>query len=230
MTPTELGSHLWPNIKWDWYHRLWCEEFAQSLETHGNVISSSPPGSGKTQFWSILVPTYLIYRDAMTHAILTANSDGLARLAAGEVLRAVQSPAFQEVCPLELTTATGTCFTVAGNDGRPTLHSAGIRGQLTGHRAQYLIFDDLLKSLGEAYSDTVRESVWSNFNSAAETRLLPTGQIFGIHTRWHLDDPIGKLLKRARENPNARQFRYINLAATNRHGESFIEDTSDHSN
>jgi hypothetical protein len=226
MGPIELEQSINHSYVPDWYHDLQQEEFLRALDSGGNVCCSAWPGSGKTAIWSIIVPTYLIYRDPMTHIILTANSDGLARLAAGEVLRRIQSPAFQEVCPLELTTATGTTFTVAGNDGRPTLHSAGIRGQLTGHRCQYLIFDDLLKSLSEAYSETVRETVWSAFNSAAETRLLPGGQIFGIHTRWHLDDPIGKLLKRARENPHARQFRYINLAATNLHCESYIEDTA----
>ena len=226
MTLIELEQLINSSYKPDWYHYLEQEEVLGALDSGGNVISSSPPGTGKTAFFSIILPTYLIYRDPMTHIILTANSDSLARLAAQEVLRRIQSPVFQDVCPLELTTATGTTFTVAGNDGRPTLHSAGIRGQLTGHRAQYLLFDDLLKSLSEAYSETVRETVWSAFNSAAETRLLPTGQIFGIHTRWHLDDPIGKLLKRARSNKHARQFRYINLAATNLHGESYIEDTS----
>jgi hypothetical protein len=222
----ELAKHISPNYEPDWYHELWAEETEAALDGGGNVLSSAWPGSGKTQFFSILLPTYLICRDPMTHVILTANSDALARLAATEVKRAVLSPAFQELCPVELTKATENTFMVAGNDGRPTLHSAGVRGQLTGHRAKYLIFDDLLKSLSEAYSQTVRETVWSNFNSAAETRLLPSGQIFGIHTRWHLDDPIGKLMKRARENSRARQFRYINLSATNLQGESFIEDTS----
>src|SRR5205823_11830319 len=56
----------------------------------------------------------------------------------------------------KLVTGVQTCalpifpslqFQVKGNDGRPTLHSAGINGQLTGHRAKLLIFDDLIKSL-----------------------------------------------------------------------------------
>jgi hypothetical protein len=226
MKPLELACHLWPNYEPDWYHELFEEEYLYARETKGNLIASAWPGSGKTQFFSILIPVYEIYSDPMTHIIETMNSDSLARLGGSEVMRSILSPAFQEICPLELVQATGTQFMVAGNDGRPTLHCAGIRGQLTGHRANVLILDDLLKSLGEAYSETVRETVWSAFNSAAETRLLPQGQIYGIHTRWHLDDPIGCLLKRARANPRARQFRYINLSATNLHSESYIEDTS----
>jgi hypothetical protein len=57
------------------------------------------------------------------------------------------------------------------------MHAAGITGQLTGQRADYLISDDLIKSQSEAYSEVVRERTWANFSSAAETRLLPEGKI-----------------------------------------------------
>jgi len=62
----------------------------------------------------------LISEDQGTHIISLANSDGLARMAAGNILRIVQSPSFQDVCPLELDKATEQQFLVRGNDGRPT--------------------------------------------------------------------------------------------------------------
>jgi hypothetical protein len=58
----------------------------------------------------------------------------------------------------------------------------------------------------------VRERTWANFSNAAETRLLPDGKIVGIQTRWHLDDPIGRLLRRAEQDKRARQFLYVSLA------------------
>jgi predicted phage terminase large subunit-like protein len=215
-----------PGYKPDWYHSLIIETLERAVSESRSVLCAAPPGSGKTEVFSILFPSWLIAEDPATHIISLANSDGLSRMAAGNILRIVQSPQFQEVCPLELDKATEQQFLIRGNDGRPTLHSAGISGQLTGHRARHLIFDDLLKSMSEAYSETVRERVWSNFSSAAETRLLPDGQIFGIHTRWHMADPIGKLIARADSNPDARQFLYICLAATNNGSQSFISDTA----
>lgn len=222
----EYIQHVKPAYKPDWYHSLIIETLERAVSESRSVLCAAPPGSGKTEVFSILFPSWLIAEDPATHIISLANSDGLSRMAAGNILRIVQSPQFQELCPLELDKATEQQFLVRGNDGRPTLHSAGISGQLTGHRAKHLIFDDLLKSMSEAYSETVRDRVWSNFSSAAETRLLPDGQIFGIHTRWHMADPIGKLIARADANEDARQFIFICLAAINNGQQSFVSDTA----
>jgi hypothetical protein len=94
-----------------------------------------------------------------------------------------------------------------------------------GHRADYLIFDDLIKSQSDAMSETVRERIWANFSSAAETRLLPDGKVIGIQTRWHLDDVHGRLLRRAQEDRQARQFVYVSLAAWNSGEDSFVLNT-----
>ena len=217
--------HVKPNYQPDWYHARSIELIERAVAEQFDVLVSAPPGSGKTELFSILLPSWLIAEDTGTHLISLANSDGLSRMAAGNILRIVQSPQFQEVCPLELDKATEQTFLVAGNDGRPTLHAAGINGQLTGHRARFIVYDDLTKSLADAYSETVRERVWSNFNSCAETRLLPNGRIFGIQTRWALDDIHGRLIRRALDNESSRQFVYANFAATNNGTQSYVLDT-----
>jgi predicted phage terminase large subunit-like protein len=55
--------------------------------------------------------------------------------------------------------------------------------------------------------------------------LLPDGKIIGIQTRWHLDDVHGRLLRRAQEDKNARQFIYVSLACWNSAEDSFVLDT-----
>ncbi len=193
-----------------------------------NLLVSAPPGSGKTELVSIQFPACLLAQQPGLHIISLANSDSLAKLASANVLRTLRSPQIAERWPLEFDKESEGQFTIAGNDGRPSLHAAGIHGQLTGHRADFLIFDDLLKSQSEAYSETIRERVWQDFSSAAETRLLPTGKIIGIQTRWHLDDPVGRLLRRAQEDSRARQFVYLSLSACNGGEDSFILDTRTH--
>lgn len=224
----ELARLLKPSYQPDWYHELLAdllERCAAGDRDMPNLLISTPPGSGKTEICSILFPTYIFAHRPSAHIIALANSDSLARLASGNVLRLIQYPEFQERWPLTLEKAAEGQWTIAGNDGRPSMHAAGIAGQLTGHRADFLVFDDLIKSQSDAMSDVVRERTWGNFSSAAETRLLPDGKIVGIQTRWHLDDPIGRLISRALENRHARQFVYVSLAAWNGGEDSFVLDT-----
>jgi len=225
----ELAQALKPTYCSDWFHELIAEYLARCVQGDdpeaSNLLISTPPGSGKTELVSILFPAFVLAWDPSKHVIALANSDNLARVASGNVLRLIQQPQFQERWPLDLDKATEGQWTVKGNDGRPSMHAAGIMGQITGQRADYLLFDDLLKSQSDAYSEVIRERIWNNFLSAAETRLLPEGRIIGIQTRWHLDDVIGRLLRRAREDRRARQFAYISLAAWNRGEESFVEFT-----
>jgi predicted phage terminase large subunit-like protein len=222
---SDFIAHVKPNYKMDWFHGYMVGLIERAVREGLDVLCSAPPGFGKTELFSILLPSWMISEDTGTHIISLANSDGLARMAASNILRIIQSSNFQAICPLELDKATEQQFLVEGNDGRPTLHSAGINGQLTGHRARWIIYDDLTKSLADAYSETVRDRVWNNFNSCAETRLLPNGHIYGIQTRWSMADVHGRLIKRALESPDSRQFLYLSLAATNNGQQSFLMTT-----
>jgi len=221
----ELASKLKPYVP-DWYHELIAdhlERCAQGDPRVPNLLISTPPGSGKTELVSIQFPAWVFSVDPTKHVIALANSDSLARLASSNVLRLLRNPDFPRKLTFEKE-AEGQ-FILSGNDGRPSMHAAGISGQLTGQRADFLIFDDLLKNQSESFSETVREKIWADFSSAAETRLLPEGKIIGIQTRWHLDDPVGRLIRRAREDRHARQFIYISLSAWNSGEESFVLDT-----
>jgi len=176
----ELARLLKLSLVFDWFHRALADLLVRCAGGDPdvpNLLISSPPGSGKTELVSILFPAYIFARDQSAHVITLANSDSLATMASSNVLRLVQHPGFQERWPLTLDKAAATQWSVQGNDGRPSMHAAGITGQLTGQRADYLIFDDLIKSQSEAYSEVVRERTWANFSSAAETRLLPEGKI-----------------------------------------------------
>ena len=221
----EYIKHVKPSYEPDWFHLAIIAELEKVAAGEQSLLVSCGPGHGKTELISILFPSWLVEEDPGTHIISLSNSDGLARLAAEQHPAHRAVPAVPRTVPERMWTRQAEQqFQEKGNDGRPTLHSAGINGQLTGHRAKFLLADDLIKSLADAYSETVRERVWSNFNSAAETRLLPDGQIVMIHTRWSLQDPIQQALDRAK-NPLSRQFVYLNFAAVNGGQDSFRLDT-----
>lgn len=74
------------------------------------------------------------------------------------------------------------------------LLATGVGGPLTGHGVSLLVVDDPLKNRSDADSPTVREKVHQWFTSTAMTRVEPGGSVLVVHTRWHKDDLIGRLL------------------------------------
>lgn len=72
--------------------------------------------------------------------------------------------------------------------------STGIGGSITGQGADCLIIDDPIKNAKEALSKTIRENIWSEWESTLSTRLHDGASVIVIMTRWHEDDLIGRLL------------------------------------
>jgi predicted phage terminase large subunit-like protein len=80
-------------------------------------------------------------------------------------------------------------------DRRGRYRAAGVGGGITGEPADILIIDDPIKDFAEAVSDTTRNSVYDWLTSTALTRLQEGGGVIIMATRWHQDDPIGRLLQ-----------------------------------
>ena len=75
------------------------------------------------------------------------------------------------------------------------MSTAGTGGPFTGKGGDLLLIDDPIKNPEEAASEVYREKLWEWFNEAAYTRLEPGGVAAVIHTRWHEDDLIGRLIR-----------------------------------
>jgi predicted phage terminase large subunit-like protein len=86
--------------------------------------------------------------------------------------------------------------------------SIGVRGAITGRRADLILVDDPVRSQADAESARQRDYVWEWFKADLTTRLRPGGKVVLIMTRWHPDDLAGQLLARARS-----QWRIVRLPA-----------------
>jgi predicted phage terminase large subunit-like protein len=72
---------------------------------------------------------------------------------------------------------------------------AGIRGPITGRRADLVIIDDPVKSWAEADSPLCREHAWDWYRTDLLPRLKPRGRVVLVMTRWHQDDLGGRILE-----------------------------------
>ena len=73
--------------------------------------------------------------------------------------------------------------------------AVGVGGSLTGRSPHLIVIDDPFKDAGAAYSKATRDAVWEWFSSVVLSRALANGSgIVVMHTRWHEDDLVGRLM------------------------------------
>lgn len=89
--------------------------------------------------------------------------------------------------------------------------TAGVRGPITGKGAHVAIIDDPVKNDQEALSQTYRDAVWDWYRATFSTRIQDDGAIILVMTRWHEDDPAGRLLKAQTEGGD--KWEIVNLPA-----------------
>jgi len=73
--------------------------------------------------------------------------------------------------------------------------SAGVKGPITGRRADLAIIDDPVKSRKDADSPSYQDDTWSWYLADVRTRLKPGAAVILIMTRWHESDLGGRLLE-----------------------------------
>lgn len=198
-----------PGYRLGWVHNRIAEiseNFLEDIERRRSprVIITAPPQHGKSEIVSRRLPAFALGRNPNLRIILASYSADRATDFSGDVQRIIDSRAFHEIFPDtrivgEYAKAgearrTAGLFQVVGRLGR--MRSAGVGGGITGESADALIVDDPLKDFSEAVSETTRESVWNWLTSTAFTRLQEGAGVLMMMTRWHQDDPIGRLLER----------------------------------
>ena len=151
-----------------------------------------PPGSAKSTYVSVLLPAWWLHRRPGSAVIAACHTADLAEHFGRQVRRLVS-----EHAPLlgfglaPADRAAGRWATTAGG----SYFATGVRGPITGRRADLVVIDDPIKSHAEADSALHRDHVWNWYRSDLITRLRPGGRVVVVMTRWHPDDLGGRLLE-----------------------------------
>lgn len=180
------------------------------------VILTMPPRHGKSEQVSRKLPAWLLGRFPDQHGVVATYNDDFAADFGKDVRSIVKTPQFKQVFPsVQLVRGGGASdklITTAG--GKWAFVGRG--GSLTGQGAHVLILDDLIKDAKEAGSQAIRDQAWDWFTKVAMTRRMGRKIVIMTFTRWHSDDPIGRLTDP--ENPHynaklAKKIKIINIPA-----------------
>lgn len=156
-----------------------------------------PPRHGKTQNVSRFFPAWLLGQNPDLRLILASYGTTLAERNSRFVRNLIQTDEYRALFP-ETKLAEGSAavdiWDIANHDGGAI--AVGVGAGVTGHGANLIVIDDVVKSRAEAESETYRDKTTDWYNNDLLTRLEePGGAIILMMTRWHTADLAGYLLE-----------------------------------
>jgi predicted phage terminase large subunit-like protein len=152
-----------------------------------------PPGSAKSTYASRIFPVWWFAHHPASAVIAASHTTTLAE----HFGRSVRDLVAEKGDALGLTLrqdvrAAGNFETTDGSQ----YFAIGVRGAVTGRRADLALVDDPIRCLNDADNFSCREHLWEWFRSELLTRMKPRGRIVLVMTRWHTDDLAGRLIER----------------------------------
>jgi len=180
------------------------------------LILCMPPRHGKSELVSRRFPAWFAGRHPEQNVVVSTYNDDFAMDFGAEVRSIMGSPQFKQVFPEVKLRRGGNAKDRLQTAQGGLMVFVGRGGSLTGRGGHVLIVDDLIKDDKEASSQAVRDQAWNWLTKVAMTRRMGKKLVIMTFTRWHSDDPIGRLTDP--ENPHyskklARKIKIINLPA-----------------
>ena len=173
------------------HHRLILAELEHlSAARTDRLMLLLPPGSAKSTYASLVFPPWWLARHPQSSIIATSHTASLARHFGRGVRGLVDAHAPR--LGYQLDPASRAAHRFATSRGGE-YYATGVRGPITGRRADLILIDDPVKSQAEADSPAARDQLWNWFRSDLSTRLKPGGRIVLVMTRWHPDDLGGRI-------------------------------------
>lgn len=162
-------------------------------ETVLNAMLFMPPGSAKSTYGTVVAPTWAMGKYPRYNIITTSYGTPLALKQSRKSRQIVKSSTYRSIFGTSLNQDNRSVEDWAIDNGA-TFRAAGILSGITGNRADGIVIDDPIKGRQDADSETMRNNTKAAIDDDLMTRLKPNGWVVYILTRWHEDDPVGRLL------------------------------------
>jgi predicted phage terminase large subunit-like protein len=174
--------------------RLICR-LIQSMEEDliDRAMVFAPPRHAKTLLCTKLAPAWIMGRHPsakLMSVVHTADFAGKTGRAVRNLLRHPAWP-FDGVCLAEDSQARDQWATPQGGEYNGFGATAGNQH---GNPAEWLFMDDLVKGRKIAMSPNMRQDIWENYTTDLVSRLEGRAKQLMVFTRWHQDDPAGRIL------------------------------------
>lgn len=199
-------QYINPNMKIGWWQRLICAELQNFYEDLINglkpqLVIQAPPQHGKTETIIDFI-TWVAGKNPELKKIYASYGEGLGvdanaraqRIFDSETYSKIFSTRIGKVGASESSKAMRNKSILQYIDNGGSFRNTTVNGSITGKGLDFGIIDDPIKGRKEASSRTVREKTWKWFTSDFYTRFSENAGFLTILTRWHIDDPVGRMI------------------------------------
>lgn len=177
------------------HHKLLCDTFQGVVEGRiPNAMFLLPPGSAKSTYVDVLGVPWFMAKFPRRNVILASYATNIARKQGRRARQLIRSRSFGNLFPdVGLSAASSAADEWSLTTGGEFM-AGGLLSGLTGNRAHLGIVDDPIAGREEAESQTIRNKTWDAYVDDFCSRLVPGAPQIMILTRWHEDDPAGRIL------------------------------------
>ncbi len=174
------------------HHRLLIDHLQKVADgTTDRLMVLMPPGAAKSTYGSVLFPAFWFTAHPVSDVIMACHTASLAE----HFGRTTRKVITEHGKPYGLAlSGDGRAAGRLALQGGGNYFAAGVRGPITGRRADLVVIDDPIKSWAEADSRVARDALDQWYRAELISRLKPRGRIVLILTRWHADDLAGRLM------------------------------------
>lgn len=206
-----------------WWQRMVAAELQRFFEDwrlglRPKMVLQSPPQHGKSKQIVDFI-SWVCGKVPEAATIYASYSDRLSTRANLNLQRIIDGPSFGRVFPETRLAEPGAAryglrylrnleiLEFVGKAG--SFRNTTVLGGVTGEGLNLGVVDDPIKGRAEASSEQIRNKTWGWFTDDFFTRFSDDAALLMILTRWHVDDPVGRLKQ---EFPEIRLLRYPALA------------------
>lgn len=177
------------------HHALICRELQDVADgLTPNLMLLLPPGTAKSTYADVMFAPWFMARFPRRNVILASYAANIARKQGRRARQLIKSKSFANLNPdVGLNKSSTAADEWALSNGSEFM-AGGLLGGLTGNRAALGILDDPIAGRDEAESQTIRNKTWDAYVDDFCSRLIPGAPQVMILTRWHQDDPAGRIL------------------------------------
>ncbi|MBK8396138.1 MAG: phage terminase large subunit [Leptospiraceae bacterium] len=200
-------QYMNPDLKISWFQKEIAYELMEfyrkyKLGLRPKLVIEAPPQHGKSSQVIDFI-SWLAGQDPNSKTIYTSFSERLGIRANLRLQRIFDSDKFKKVFPETKINSKNSVavsgqvlrnreiLEYVGNEGYFRNVTSG--GSITGESLDIGVIDDILKGAEESQSQLIRDKKWDWFTDDFLTRFSDDGALIVIGTRWHIDDPIGRM-------------------------------------